>query len=163
MISKSSASDSLLLKVITSTTLLEVFEGSEHDELDPVAELILQCLLEPDVGPNFDLIEPCPKFDLIDPEFDPEPVSGLPRTCLLDPDAVLQLGLALPVLPELHPCLLVALVVDHLFQLPPDWYLPHGTLLAAQLHSCTVALIVLHEHPSLDSDPPMFLTVLTVP
>ena len=133
MIFKSSVLDSLLLKVITST-LLEVFEGSEHDELDPVADLPLK----PDIVPKFDLIElypefdlidpdfdlfdlePCPKFDLIDPEFDPEPVSGPLRTCLLDPDAGPQLDPALPVLPELHPCLLVTLVVDHLLWSPPD-------------------------------------------
>ena len=63
--SKSSASDSLLLKVITST-LLDDFEGSERDKLDPVADLPVK----PDVGPKFDLIDPYPEFDLIDPDFD---------------------------------------------------------------------------------------------
>ena len=65
MISKSSASDSLLLKVITST-LLEDFKGSEHDEIDPVADL----QVKPDVGPKFDLIDPYLEFDLIVPDFD---------------------------------------------------------------------------------------------
>ena len=65
---------------------------------------------------------------------------------------------ALPGLPELY----VALVLDPLFQCPLFRYLPHGTFSTAQLHNCTVALIVLHEHPSLDSAPPI-LTAFTVP
>ena len=63
--SKSSASDLLLLKVITST-LLDDFEGSERDKLDPVADLPVK----PDVGPKFDLIDPYPEFDLIYLDFD---------------------------------------------------------------------------------------------
>ena len=89
--------------MITST-LLNDFEGSERDKLDP-ADLPVK----PDVGPDlidpFDLIDPdfdlfCPgaKFDLTCPEFDLPPVS-----CP-----------ALPGLLELH----VALVVDPLFWLP---------------------------------------------
>ena len=58
IISKSSSSDSLLLKVITST-LLNDFEGSERDKLDPA-----DITVKPDVGP--DLKDP---FDLINPNF----------------------------------------------------------------------------------------------
>ena len=108
--------------MITSN-ILDDFEGSERDERDPVADLPVK----PDVGPKFDLMDPYPEFDLIDPdfdlfcpgakfdlkcpEFDPAPVSGLPRICLLGPP-----GPALPGLLELH----VALVVDPLFWLPLD-------------------------------------------
>ena len=69
------------------------------DLLDPLG------LLYPGSGAVFDL--PCP-------EFDPAPVSGLPRICLLEPDAVPPPSPALPGLLELH----VALVVDPLFWLP---------------------------------------------
>ena len=95
----------------------------------PVEPYVGPCLLDPGPGAMFDL--PCPKFCparpgllelLTFPEFDPAPVS-----CP-----------ALPGLLELHG----ALILDPLFQLPLCRYLPHGTFSAAQLHSCTVALIV---------------------
>ena len=135
--------------MITST-LLNDFEGSERDKLDP-ADLPVK----PDVGPDlidpFDLIDPdfdlfCPgaKFDLTCPEFDPAPVScpALPGllellTCPEFDPAPVSCP-ALPGLLELHD----ALILDPLFQLPLCRYLPHGTFSAAQLHSCTVALIV---------------------
>ena len=99
--------------MITSTLLID-FEGSERDKLDP-ADLPVKPDVGPDlidpfylIDPDFDLFCPGAKFDLTCPEFDPATVSGLPRICLLEPDAVPLPGPALPGLLELH----VAIVVD---------------------------------------------------
>ena len=120
------------------------FEGSEHNNLDP-ADLPVK----PDVGPDLldplDLLDPGPGavFDLPCPEFDPAPVScpALPGLLELltfpefDPAPVSCP--ALPGLFELHD----ALTLDPLFQLPLCRYLTNFTS-AAQLDSCTIALIV---------------------